>query len=373
VTARRRLLWLVKGLGRGGAEQLLLDIARHLDTSAFAVHVGYVLPHKDALVPDLEAAGVQVHCLSGSGLPWPLALRRLVTAEVFDVVHTHSPVVAAAARVVVPRGTVLLHTEHNMWDRYRWPSRLANAVTLRRNRQVWAVSDGVARSMLRSPFTRGVDIRVMIHGIDPAAFMSAPAARGAALARLGLTPGPFTVGTVGNLTAKKNHDALVAAVGILRRTVPGARLVLVGGGPREAALRQLVRAADLEGAVLMTGVRDDVPALLPAFDVFAMSSRFEGLSIALLEAMAAGVAPVVTRVGGMPEVIRDGRDGLLVEPDDPGALAEAMVRLAGDDAFRSAVGAAARRRASDFSIVPAVQALTTVYHDACPAREVTAS
>lgn len=373
MTTRIRVLWLVKGLGRGGAEQLLLSIARQLDRATIEVHVGYVLPHKDALVRDLTAAGVEVHCLSGSGRPWPLELRKLVARGRFDVVHTHSPLVASVARLVTPESAVMFHTEHNMWGRYRLPSRLANALTISRNRRVWAVSEGVAGSIRPLPLTRGAEVRVLLHGIGDMPVLASPEARAQALGRLGLEPGPFTVGCVGNLTTKKNHETLIHAVAALRRTEPGARVVLVGGGPREPALRQLIASRDLEDAVTLTGVRDDVPALLPAFDVFALSSRYEGLSIALLEAMGAGVPPVVTRVGGMPEVIRDGRDGLLVRPGDPGAMAAALARLARDPALRASLAQAARRRAEDFGIGTAVATLTEAYHDASPARDEVAS
>jgi glycosyltransferase involved in cell wall biosynthesis len=367
------VLWLVKGLGRGGAEQLLLTVARELDPALIDAQVGYVLAHKNALVPDLAASGVEAHCLSAPGVPWPLALRRLVVREDFDVVHTHSPLVAVAARLLTPRRTVMLHTEHNMWDRYRWPSRLANALTLRRNRRVFAVSEGVARSMRPHALVRGVDLSVLVHGLGGTSIPAAPHARRHALERLGLEPGPFTVGCVGNLTAKKDHATLVRALVALRRAAPTARLVLVGGGPLETDLKALVRDLDLDDAVLLTGVRDDVPALLPAFDAYAMSSRYEGLSVALLEAMAAGVPPVVTRVGGMPEVIHDGRDGLLVAPGDPGALAAALAKLAADQELRATLAEAARRRARDFGIGPAVEALTDAYRSVRASRQEVAS
>lgn len=369
-----RVLWLAKGLGRGGAEQLLVSLARTLCGTGLEIHVGYVLPHKDALVPDLAATGATVHCLTRPGAPWPVTLRRLLRAEErFDVVHTHSPLVASVARLVAPAGTTLLHTEHNLWARYRWPTRLANAATLRRNSTVWAVSEGVARSMHLGPLLQGLEVEVMVHGLGPDHRPTGPAARLAGLARLGLEPGPFTIGSVGNLTPKKDYDTLVFALERLRREVPGARLVLVGAGPEEAQLRELVAARGLTGHVLLAGVRDDVPTLLPAFDVFALSSRYEGLSIALLEAMAAGVAPVATRVGGIPEVIRDGTDGLLVPPGEPGLLARALAELAREPSRRRRLGAAAASRAACFGIDRAAATLLATYGCAGPRHRAVAS
>ena len=114
--------------------------------------------------------------------------------------------------------------------------------------------------------------------------------------------------------------------------------MLVGLGPLEDDLRALAVELGIGDRVRFPGSRDDVFALLPAFDAFVLSSRFEGLPIALLEAMATGVAPVATRVGGIPEVVTDGRDGLLVEPGDPAALAGALDRILGDDALRDRLG-----------------------------------
>ena len=152
-----RVLWLSKGLGRGGAEQLLLNLARTIDSAAVSLEAAYVLPRKDALVPDLEQAGVLVH---GLGDPtdqtaWLRRLRRLLDSGTYDMVHTHSPLVAAAARLLAPRRTVLAHTEHNVWQRYRRPTRWLNAATINRNAVVWAVSEGVAESIRLPPSAAG--------------------------------------------------------------------------------------------------------------------------------------------------------------------------------------------------------------------------
>ncbi|WP_157875754.1 glycosyltransferase, partial [Streptacidiphilus griseoplanus] len=157
---RTRVLWLAKGLGRGGAEQLLVNCARQLDRDRYEVDVAYVLPWKDALVPALEAAGARVHCLGGTpGTPgrpdprWPLRLRRLAVERGYALVHTHMPVPAVAARLLVRgpglRRVRLVHTEHNMWERYRTATRWANAATYGRNDAVIAVSQAVADTVTR--------------------------------------------------------------------------------------------------------------------------------------------------------------------------------------------------------------------------------
>jgi glycosyltransferase involved in cell wall biosynthesis len=176
------------------------------------------------------------------------------------------------------------------------------------------------------------------------------------------------VGSVGNFTAKKDQATLLRAVAEVPAADLGgggdAVLVLVGLGPLEGELRALARDLGIAERVVFAGSRDDVFALLPALDVFALSSRFEGLPIALLEAMASGVAPVATRVGGIPEVINDGRDGVLVDPGDPTGLAAALTRVLGDDDERARIGACARARAGDFDLVHAVRRAEEIYRQA---------
>ncbi|MFF1908079.1 glycosyltransferase [Kitasatospora sp. NPDC058218] len=373
MTGRTRVLWLAKGLGRGGAEQLLLNCARHVDGSRYEVEVAYVLPWKDALAPALTEAGVRVHCLGGApGTPgradprWPLRLRRLLAERRYGLVHTHMPVPATAARLLSyglggagsPR---LVHTEHNVWDRYRPATRWANALTYRRNDAVVAVSHAVERTIPAARRRPGAWVHVVHHGPDLAGAPQGPEARAAARAELGLPHDAFVVGTVGNLTPKKDQATLLAAHARLRPHHPRARLVLIGAGPLESRLRAHADELGVTDSVLFAGSRPDVPALLPGLDVFTLSSRQEGLPVALMEAMTSGLPAVVTRVGGMPEVLDDGDQGLLVEPGDPAALAAALGRLADDRELRERLGAAARERAARFDVAGAQRAVEAVY------------
>jgi glycosyltransferase involved in cell wall biosynthesis len=366
-TRVRRLLWVTKGLGRGGAEQLLVTLAGAMDRADTEIRIAYVLPHKDALVPALADAGIVSHCL-GDGrfgqLTWPLRLRRLLHDYRPDVVHTHSPLPAAAARLLADRRTTaLVHTEHNVWQRYRRATRWSNAATYGRNAQIFAVSQGVADSIAPGLLTRRClpPVEVLIHGIDVGAAHVGEVAKQTARARLGLAADAFIVGTVANFTPKKDQDTLLRALALLRRDLPAAQLVLVGGGPREGHLRDVARQLGIAGVVHFAGIRNDVPELLPAFDVFALSSKHEGLSIALIEAMASGVPPVVTAVGGVPEVISHQRNGLLVRSGDAHAFAEQLHRLASDDVLRNRLAVAARDRAAGFGIGPAADRLDECY------------
>jgi glycosyltransferase involved in cell wall biosynthesis len=355
---RVRVLWVTTGLGRGGAERLLVDTVTRLDRDRFDVSVAYVLPWKDALRPELEAAGIPVVCV-GVGRPpydprWIARLTTLVRRGGWDIVHTHAPLPATVVRLAARSSTALLHTEHNTWPRYRQPTRALNALTIRRNRHVFAVSESVASSI-----TRG-DVEVLVQGLPPAADRD-PDARAAARLLLGSSGERPVVGTVGNLVPKKDHRTLLDAVDRVARAGTPLDVAVIGGGPLHDELTEL--AAGSAANVRLLGSRDDVPALLPGLDLFVLSSRFEGLPIAMLEAMAAGVPVVATDVGGIPEVLAGERGGVLVPAADPAALASAISSLLGDDARRAALGAAARQRAGDFDLQHAIDRTAAVYDD----------
>jgi glycosyltransferase involved in cell wall biosynthesis len=170
------------------------------------------------------------------------------------------------------------------------------------------------------------------------------------------------VGTVANFTPKKDHAGLLAAIDQLRGRFGDVVLLLVGSGPLETELRAQVAERGLEAHVRFVGPRGDVPALLPALDVFVLGSRFEGLPISLLEAMAAEVACVATNVGGIPEVVTDRIDGRLVPPGQPQILARIIAEVLMDQELRTRMAVAGRQRVADeFSIDRAVRRTEELY------------
>jgi glycosyltransferase involved in cell wall biosynthesis len=154
--------------------------------------------------------------------------------------------------------------------------------------------------------------------------------------------GPTQILSVGRLKEPKDFGTLVDALALLERGSFVARVA--GDGPDEPLLREQIAGHRIEDAVLLLGERPDVPELLDAAHVFVLASRSEGLPMSVLEAMAHGVPVVASAVGGLPELVRDGETGLLVPPEDPQALADAIARLAGDQALRERLADAAYRR-----------------------------
>jgi glycosyltransferase involved in cell wall biosynthesis len=345
-------------------EQLLLGMAKHLADEPLEIDIAYVLPHKRALVADFSALGLRTVCLGDGGRRrWPLRLRRHLRDNRYDVVHTHSPVPAVAARVLSPAGTALVHTEHNVWPRLHRLTYWGNVLTHRRNDAVIAVSEAVAASLRPPrflPWLLSCPVDVVLQGIDAAEFRSTPARRAEARRAFGLGEEPV-LGTVGNLTAKKDHRTLLAAFAELRDSYPTARLLVAGTGPLESELRAFAGLLNLTDAVTFLGMRDDVPAVLAALDLFVLSSRHEGLPIALLEALAAGLPCVVTSVGGVPEVVQHGREGYLVPAGEPSLMAVAMAKIVEDPRLRAAMSTRAVETATAFDLAPAVRRTAELY------------
>jgi len=240
--------------------------------------------------------------------------------------------VAAGGRVAIFFGLTQELDAKRWIDRYTW----------RRVDAGIAVAHGAVRWYAEHGFGPPAKLHTLWKGVDVAPFDLGIATRRATREALGLADGELAIGTACRLAWQKGIDQLFDAVRLARGRLAGARVFIVGDG-RERP--QIERAAtDLGAAVTFLGQRDDVPALLAAFDLFVQPSRQEVMVQTTLEAMAAGRAIVSTRTVGADEAIEDGVSGVLVPVGDPAAMAEAMIDLANDPARRATLGCAARAR-----------------------------
>lgn len=363
---RLRVLWLVKGLGPGGAETLLLSAARTADRERFDYSVAYLLPWKDHLVKRLQEQGVEVHCLDAASPlrpGWILRLRSLLEHGGFDVLHLHSPLVAGIARVVVrtmPAGRrpAVVSTEHNTWWSYARGTRWLNALLYRRDDFRFAVSHEV-HSTIWPTYRSGVE--VLVHGLVLGDVEAALQDRAAVRAELGVGNGQVVVGTVANFRAQKGYPDLLAAAAAVLAEVPNARFIAVGQGPLEDEVRRRHAELGLGDRFQLLGYREDVLRVLGACDVFVLASLHEGFPVAVMESLAAGVPLVATSVGGVPDAVRDGVEGLVVPPGRPDLLADRLLRMVTDEAFRARCAAAAREAGQQFDIAAAVSRMEQVY------------
>ena len=352
-----------------GAEVLVAEIIRRL-RDRILPHV-YCLDAVGALGETLIAEGVTVEALGrrpGLDLALVARFRRAIRRNRPAVLHAHqyTPFFYTALAVPLPgrQRPRVLFTEHGRHypDLVSPRRRLVNRALLsRRADRVTAVCEFSARSLASvDGFTRR-PVEVVPNGIEVSRYSPA-ADRQEAKARVGLDPCRRHILTIARLHPVKDHATLIAAFARVAPAVPEADLVLAGDGPERGAVEAAAAASGLRERVKLLGVRADVPDLLGAADLFALTSVSEAASITLLEAMASGLPVVVTAVGGNPELVRGQVDGLLVPRGDATAAADAMIRVLRDPALAAAMGrsGAARVRA-EFDLARTVSRYAELY------------
>lgn len=336
-----RVAHVCESLEMGGLEKLLVEFARHADRSRFDLRF-VTLGERGYLADEIEALGWPVDALGRPSGLRPRAvfeLARLFQREWVDVVHTHSegPLLYGAPAARLAGVGRLIHTRHHGPDLGNNSSRARKAVALVGRRWVdrfVCVADDGARACVAEgvPAARVVTVR---NGIDLSRF-----------AYNGPTPGgPAAI--VARLVPEKDHATLLHAWGRVVAEEPDFRLEIAGDGPCLSGLQALAGSLGLGHRVRFLGRVDDVAGLLGRTGMLILSSRLEGISLTLLEAMARGLPVVATRVGGNPEVVVDGETGLLVEPGLPDDLAAAILRLRRDPDRAHRMGLAGRQRAED--------------------------
>ena len=363
---RVRVLWLINGLGAGGAERLLHSAARVSDHDRFAYEVAFTMPGKTALVHDLVVEGVPAHSLGGRHrieAEWPRRLRGLLIDRRYDVLHLHSPLAGGVARAIVltiPRANrpIVVSTEHNQWSSYRLATRLVNAALCHRDAARWAVSEDVRGSIW--PLLRG-GVEVLVHGLVLADATRDERVREEVRRELSIEEHEVLVGTVANYRGQKAYPDLLHAARKVLDHDPRVRFVAVGQGPLEREIRRLHSDLQLGDRLQHLGQRDDVTRLLNGFDIFALASHYEGFPVSVMEALAAGLPVVVTDVGGIHGTVSDGVHGRVVPAGRPDDFAAAVLAIAGDAQLRRRMGAAARDLGQQFDIRHAVRKVEQTY------------
>jgi len=336
------IVHVLSSFGVGGQERVALDLAIGQQARGHRVGVISLAPPPDgAMVDEFTQAGIDVGRVpkrGGFDATLVPRLARELRRRRADVVHTHNPLPliygAPAARLV---GAVAIHTKHG-----KNPSSRANRLLRRAAAQLVhafvAVSDTTAAQAREQRDMPRSKLHTIANGIRLDRYAPDAEARAAIRVELGLGDA-WVVGTVGRLDEYKNQTLLVRAMAPLLSS--RVRLVLVGDGEARREVEAAVAALREPRWVVMTGRRMDVPRLVHAFDVFALSSKTEGLPLVVPEAMAAELPIVATAVGGLPNVVDEGETGLLV-PVDEAALAAALARLERDRDLARAMGVKAR-------------------------------
>ena len=365
-THRLRVLHVIQNLNYGGMERLLADIVRGIDRSRFEAHV-LALQYLGRFAEGLDKVA-QLHLaepMSRWSMLRPESLARTIERIAPDVVHSHSGVwykTSLAARMVGVTRTI--HTEHGRPKPDPFAHRVLDSIAARRTDVVVAVSDRLGQELVRSRVAPARRLRVVHNGVDTDLFLPRPD-DGALRGELGLSPDVPIIGSIGRLEAIKGYDVMIDAFGHLLGTMSDSVkpvLVIGGEGSERARLERMIDDRALGKAVHLLGWRNDAQSLYSAFEIFTMSSRSEGTSVSLLEAMSAGLCPVVTDVGGNRAVLGERLSHRLVPSESPRALAAAWRDALGDQARRTEDSVASRARVTQhFDLRAMVDAYERLY------------
>jgi glycosyltransferase involved in cell wall biosynthesis len=368
---RIRIANVVHSLGAGGTEKLVVDMSIAF-ADEFDVQV-VCLDEPGMLAGALESQGITVHCVGrrpGIDLGVALRLAAHFRRSHVDIVHAHqcTPwIYAAMSRLLYPAPRLLLEEHGRFFPEVERRRRIAlNRLLLRRlTHRFVAVSDDVRRRLERYEGLESEHIDVIHNGVKDEPRLD-PATRDAVRRELGFAPRDFVVGTVGRFDPIKNLPLLVASMQRVADEYCDLRGLIVGDGQEFAAIQSLIRRSGLAERVRLTGFRDDARTLIQAMDAFVLASHSEGISVALLEAMAAAVPVIVTNVGGNPEIVIDGRTGWVVAANSSDALSRAILDSATDAELRRRLGFAARRRfRARFAFDRMINAYRKQYWDLC--------
>jgi glycosyltransferase involved in cell wall biosynthesis len=291
------------------------------------------------------------------------ALRRLIREERPEIVHTHTSKAGFLGRLAARLEHVphIIHTPHgHVFGGYFSPTASRLFIGLERLAARWTdrivtLTDAEAEQHLALGIGRRAQFVTIPSGVDLDNIVSAVPVL--------LAPHGPIIGTVGRLTSIKGHQHLIDAVPEILRRCPAAHVALVGDGEMRQALMERTRRLGVDGRVIFTGYREDIPALIAGMDVFVLPSLNEGMGRVLVMAMALGKPIVATHVGGVPELLGQGEAGLLVPPADPRALTDAICALLADPFRAKTLGAAGRRRAPPYSTRVMIESLEKLYRD----------
>lgn len=361
----------------GGSSENTVSMIQELERVGYASTLVLGPQSETPTVQDARRRGCRIVQLDGlvrevspaRDVAAVLRLYRLLRRMRPRIVHTHTSKAGFVGRLAARLAGVpaVIHQPHgHIFYGYWSRPRTAMFVALERLAAHWtdtlvALTPREVEEHLERGIGRAAQYAVVPSPVPTQALREAAPSRAAARARLGLSPGAYVVAGVGRLVPIKGFDLLVAALPALAARVPDAHVLLVGEGVEREALQGQAAALGVAGRLQVCDPTTDVIDVLPVADVLAAPSRNEGMGRVLVEAMALGLPVVGTRVGGIADVIVDGECGLVVPPEDAGALAEALIDLGLDAARRRKLGEGARPRAEAFSTPVAAGAMRAVY------------
>ena len=362
----KRVLHIIKSLGRGGAEVLLAESVKLHNKEEFDFFCIYFLPWKYQMVASLEEGGAQVHCFEArNNLQMLLQYKRVISfckEKEIDLIHCHLPWSGFLGRIIHEKYDIpVVYTEHNIQEHYHIVTKNLNKFSFNKQDLAIGVSADVSRS-IKENINPEIPVQTVLNGVNTSTFQRDPQKRSLKRRELDIPNEAVVVGTIAVFREQKSILDWVKAFKEVNNEHPGVYGVIVGAGPQKEEIEALVKELELGSRIIMPGLQTDTISYFSAMDIYMMSSKFEGLPIALLEAMSMECAIVCTKAGGIVEVVRDQVDGLLCDVGDYISLSQHVKTLIEDRDLQQKLRRAARERVkSEFSLQVMVQQLEEIY------------
>jgi glycosyltransferase involved in cell wall biosynthesis len=360
----------------GGAENVLLSILRNLDPTKY-ISVVCCIQDKGVLGKDIEKMGIpliELNLLQKRGWDRTIVKRlaELMKKEHIDLIHSHLYHANFYGRLAAMRAHIpAVISVHNTYLKRKWHRELFNWYLARHTSAIIAVSEDIRRDIIRFDRVAPALISVILNGIDLKRAHS-PLSPSEAKIRLNIPKDAVVLGTIGRLEEQKGHRYLIEAMASMRNHTPRLHLLIVGDGRERGALKSQIERLGLLEHVQLLGSRSDIGDILRSIDIFVMPSLWEGLSLAMLEAMAAGLPVIATNVGGVSEVLGEDEFGFRVKAGDASVLADKIKTCLADRSRLAQIGAKAaahvQERYSDRAMTQQVQQIYDSILD-LPARK----
>ena len=366
MNSKIKVLHIIKSLGRGGAEMLLPETLKLHDQSQFEFHYIYFLPWKDQMVQAIKERGGVVTCLAASNnikIMWRVdEVLQYIRRNNIQLVHGHLPWAGLVCRVVFRLMKIpVLYTEHNKQERNHLLTRWMNKLTFNSQSGVIAVSNDVAASIQKNIRPR-IPVYEILNGVNTDFFQRDEEEGKRWRQQLGIPVDAIVVGTIAVFRFQKRMKEWLEVFATASAKHPELYGIIVGDGPLKEEILQKRKALGLEKKVIMPGLQTDVRPWFNTMDIFMMTSVFEGLPIALLEAMSMQCAIATTDAGGVKEVIQHNQHGVMVSVAHWQQLSSELERLIINETWRTQLGEAARERVKEaFAMERMVKELEDVY------------
>lgn len=363
------ILHIIKSLGRGGAEMLLPETLSKHDKNKYEFHYIYFIPWKHQMVEAIKNEGGRVTCLSASNNLRILLKAREMASYVkqnnIRLIHCHLPWAGIVGRLVGKMtGVPVIYTEHNKWERYHKLTYYLNKMSFASQDKVIAVSEDVANSIKKHYHKSRPDVQVVSNGINTEKYSVSQQINRDIRKELNIPANAIVIGITCVFRKQKRLDIWLDIAKALHEKHPETFFIVLGDGVLRKEVHQKAQTLNTGDYLHFAGLQSETRPYLTAMDIFMMSSEFEGLPIALLEAMSMGCMPACTAAGGIPELVKDNHNGILVPVNEPMLLVDRLSEyLKQPERLQTMANASRETVINSFSMQKMVTELETIYEE----------